>query len=80
MCAHVGWCIVVAAALAQIASLLHCSRKSGVSRGKNEWKLNGICCILGIICGLSWTGVFFFFLLQREVCAVQKVRHGEWNK
>lgn len=26
--------------------------------GKNEWKLIGICCILGIICSLLWTGVF----------------------
>lgn len=56
--ARVGWCIVVAAALEGIASSLHSSRKSGGSGGKNEWKLIGICCVLGIICSLLWTGVF----------------------
>lgn len=74
VCVHaracVGWCIVVAAALAGIASSLHSSRRSGE---KNGWKL-----IVLVACDASWVlfsaseesvlwmGVFS----QGEVCAV----------
>lgn len=71
-CAHVGWCIVVAAALAGIASSLHSGRRSGGEWGKKkrveiDWHM--------LHPGYYFQSFFFFWtgvFLQREVCAVQR--------